>query len=79
MFSVAEKKPNTEVTETLRVLCVEALEGQRARRSSFWLRPVAAPSELSSFSNRSLVKQGAVDLEDLWQSKSKRVAGFLFS
>jgi len=33
VFSVAKKKPNTEVTEALRVLCVEASEAQRTRRS----------------------------------------------
>lgn len=40
VFSVAEKRLNTEITETLRDLSVEALEEQRTRRSSFWLRHV---------------------------------------
>ena len=31
------KSLNTEVTEMLRALCVEFLETQRTRRSSFWL------------------------------------------
>lgn len=43
-FSVAKKGLNTEVTETLRALCVEALEAQRTRRSLSWLRsPGHAP------------------------------------
>ena len=42
VFSVAEKRLNTEVTETLSALCVEALEPRRTRRSSFSLRPTAA-------------------------------------
>ena len=40
VFSVAKKKLNTEATETLRVLCVEALEAQRARRSLFCVQHV---------------------------------------
>jgi hypothetical protein len=48
VLSVAKKKLNTEVTEAprpapygagLRALCVGLFEGQRTRRSSFWLRP----------------------------------------
>jgi len=35
VFAVAEKRLNTEVTETLRVLCVEALEAQRTRRNQY--------------------------------------------
>ena len=36
--SVAGKRMNTEVTESLRGLCVEGLKAQRTRRSSFWVR-----------------------------------------
>jgi hypothetical protein len=32
------RKPNTEVTKTLRDLCVKAFEAQSTRRRSFWLR-----------------------------------------
>jgi hypothetical protein len=38
VFSVAKKKLNTEVAETLRALCVGFFEAQRPPRSSFWLR-----------------------------------------
>jgi hypothetical protein len=34
-----QEKPNTEVIEILRGLCVEALRGRRTRRSPFGLRP----------------------------------------
>jgi hypothetical protein len=35
VLSVAEKRLNTEVTEALRVFCVEALEAQRTQSSWF--------------------------------------------
>jgi hypothetical protein len=42
VFSVPPRKTlNTEVTEILRDLCVEALKGRRTRRNSLWLRPPA--------------------------------------
>ncbi len=41
VLSVAKANLNTETTETLRALGVEALEAQSARRTSFGLRPLA--------------------------------------
>ncbi len=39
MPSLTRERQNTEVAETLCDLCVKALQAQRTRRVSFWLRP----------------------------------------
>jgi len=49
--SVPGRKPNTEVTETFRDLCVKAFEAQSTRRSSFWLRLCRAVMSVPSVVN----------------------------